>query len=234
MNKLSVIVPAYNEAPTIKEILRQILAVDFGVEFEVVVVDDCSTDGTYEIVQAFAAADGKDRVRALRKDYNSGKGHSIQKGLEVASGDVAVVQDADFEYDPREIPGLLEPIRRGEVDVVYGSRFLGVSRPDGMALPNFLANKFLTFLTNILYGCRLTDMETCYKLVRMDVLRSIELNANRFDFEPELTTKLVKKGIKIVEFPISYKGRSASEGKKIGARDFFVALKVLWRNLFIS
>lgn len=233
MKKLSIIVPAYNEAPTIKEILRQIGAVAYGADFEIVVVDDCSSDGTYEIVQEFAAENPQLSILSLRKDANGGKGHSIQKGTEIATGDVMVVQDADFEYDPQDIPKLLAPIVKGETDVVYGSRFLGVSRPEGMALPNYMANKFLTFLTNVLYGCKLTDMETCYKLLRMDVFRSIDLNANRFDFEPELTTKLVKKGIGIVEYPISYKGRSTDEGKKIGARDFFMALKVLWRNLFI-
>ncbi len=234
MTKLSIIIPAYNEAPTIREIVKKVLAVSFRVETEIIIIDDFSQDGTHALSEGLRA-DFPDRsIRILRNEKNRGKGLSIQRGLEVATGDIAVVQDADFEYDPAEIPKLLEPILQGRVSVVYGSRFLGVSRPSGMAFPNYVANVFLTWMTNVLYGSRLTDMETCYKLVKMDALRSIQLNADRFDFEPELTTKLIKKKIQILEIPISYHGRTSGEGKKIKARDFFIALKVLFRNLFQS
>lgn len=234
MKKLSIIIPAYNEAPTIREILRKVLAVQFRVDSEIVVIDDFSQDGTHSLTESICSEFPDRVIRVLRNEKNRGKGLSIQRGLEVAAGDIAVVQDADFEYDPAEIPKLLEPILEGRVSVVYGSRFLGVPRPSGMAFPNFIANKFLTWLTNVLYGARLTDMETCYKLVKMDVLRSIKLNADRFDFEPELTTKLLKKRIPILEMPITYHGRTSGEGKKIKARDFFIAVKVLFRNLFQS
>ncbi|MBU3759924.1 MAG: glycosyltransferase family 2 protein [Candidatus Omnitrophica bacterium] len=231
MKKLSIIIPAYNEAPTIREILRRVMAVSFPLESEVVIVDDHSQDGTREITESMCSEFPGRTIRVLRNEKNRGKGLSIQRGLEVATGDVAVVQDADFEYDPAEIPKLLKPILEGDFDAVYGSRFLGVARPSGMALPNFIANKFLTWLTNLLYGCRLTDMETCYKVVRMDALRAIKLNADRFDFEPEITTKLVKRRLRLLEMPISYSGRTSGEGKKIKARDFFIAVKVLFRNL---
>jgi len=232
MPTLSIIIPAYNEAPTIREIVRRVMQVPFGTDFEIIIVDDHSRDKTGEILRALKVEDTTGRIRVLSNEVNRGKGHSIQRGLEVASGEVVVVQDADFEYDPAELPGLLEPILKGGAAVVYGSRFLKARRPEGMALPNYIANVFLTGVTNLLYGCRLTDMETCYKLVRMDLIRSLGLRADRFDFEPEITTKLVKKGLRIKEMPISYSGRSASEGKKIKARDFFIALKVLFRNRF--
>ncbi len=232
--KLSVIIPAYNEAPTIEKLLGKVLAVSFAVPVEVVVIDDHSNDGTYELCERVKTQYPGREIKILRNEINRGKGLSIQRGLEVASGDIAVVQDADFEYDPAEIPGLLEPILQGKYSVVYGSRFLNSARPDGMALPNFLANKFLTWLTNIFYGASLTDMETCYKLIKMDVLRSLKLKADRFDFEPEVTTKIIKKKVAILELPISYHGRSAGEGKKIKARDFFIAIRVLLRNLFLS
>lgn len=233
MLKLSVVVPAYNEAPTIEKLLGKVLAVSFPVPVEIVVIDDHSTDLTHSLCEKVMTLNPGREIKLLRNEVNRGKGLSIQRGLEIASGDVVVVQDADFEYDPAEIPTLLEPILEGKVSVVYGSRFLNRSRPDGMALPNFIANKFLTWLTNILYGASLTDMETCYKLIKTDVLRSITLKADRFDFEPEVTTKILQKKLPIQELPISYHGRGAGEGKKIKARDFFIAIRVLLRNLFV-
>lgn len=234
MPLLSIIIPAYNEAPTIREIVARVFKVSFPADFEVIIVDDCSSDKTGEIIASMQREDSSGRLKTLRNRVNSGKGKSIQNGLGVAAGEVAVVQDADFEYDPSELPRLLEPLLKGERLAVYGSRFLGARRPEGMAFPNYVANVFLTWLTNLLYGCRLTDMETCYKLVRMDLLRSLHLNADRFDFEPEITTKLVRKGVSILEMPIRYTGRTASEGKKIKARDFFIAIRVLFRNLHAS
>jgi glycosyltransferase involved in cell wall biosynthesis len=228
--KLSIIIPAYNEARTIEEIVARVLAVAYPLDYELIIVDDHSKDGTDTILAQIRAQDKSGRVTVLRNPVNQGKGYSIQKGLEVAQGDIAVVQDADFEYDPSEIPKLVEPILKGEKDVVYGSRFLSARRPSGMAFPNYIANVFLTAFTNVLFGSRLTDMETCYKVVRMSVLRTLELNSSRFDFEPEITTKLLKKKVAILELPISYHGRTSSEGKKIKARDFFIALRVLLKN----
>jgi glycosyltransferase involved in cell wall biosynthesis len=232
--KLSIIIPAYNESRTIHEIIKRVMAVSYPVEYELIVCDDHSKDGTDAIVMEIQKADPSGRIQTLRNPTNRGKGYSIQKGLEIARGDIAIVQDADFEYDPSEIPRLLEPILNGGKDVVYGSRFLKARRPSGMAFPNYVANVFLTLLTNLLYGSRLTDMETCYKVVRMSVLRTIKLKSSRFDFEPEITTKLLKKRIEILELPISYHGRNASEGKKIKARDFFIAIQVLFKNLYSS
>lgn len=229
MKKISIIVPAYNEAPTIHELIKRILAVDFKIDYEIVIVDDCSRDQTPEIARLLGEKFAG-KIKVLRNEVNQGKGYSIQKGFQHASGDIVVVQDADFEYDPQEIPRLLRPILDGKTDVVYGSRFLGRGRPDGMAFPNYVANRFLTWLTNLLYGCNLTDMETCYKLVRREVLQSLNLTARRFDFEPEISSKLTLRKISILELPISYHGRTAAEGKKIKARDFFMAVEVLLKN----
>lgn len=231
VSKLSIIIPAYNEAKTIRQLVEKIWDVAFPVEYELIIVDDHSRDRTYRIIKILEEHDLTDRIKLFRNEVNRGKGHSITRALEHATGDIVVIQDADFEYDPGELPSLLEPLMDDpSLKVIYGSRFLNVSRPDGMAFPNFIANRFLTWMTNILYGGQLTDMETCYKLVRTDLLRSLKLSANRFDFEPEVTTKLLKRGIKIRELPISYHGRTASEGKKIKARDFFIAVWVLWAN----
>jgi glycosyltransferase involved in cell wall biosynthesis len=229
MKKISIIIPAYNEAPTIRQLVERILEVPFGIDYEIVIVDDHSQDQTHEIADALGR-ENLGKIKILHNDVNRGKGYSIQKGFLQASGDVVVVQDADFEYDPNEIPRLLKPILEGSAEVVYGSRFLGKGKPNGMAFPNYVANRFLTWLTNCLYGCKLTDMETCYKLVKRDVLASLNLTARRFDFEPEITSKLTLRGISILEMPISYQGRTAAEGKKIKARDFFMAIEVLFKN----
>ena len=229
MKKISIIVPAYNEAPTLRKLVQRILAVPFGIDYEIIIVDDRSVDQTHEIADALGR-DNLGKIKILHNDINRGKGYSIQKGFSQATGDVVIVQDADFEYDPNEIPRLLKPILDGEVQVVYGSRFLKGGRPDGMAFPNYIANRFLTWLTNCLYGCQLTDMETCYKLVKRDILASLDLTARRFDFEPEITSKLISRKISILELPITYHGRTAAQGKKIKARDFFIAVDVLFKN----
>lgn len=232
MSKLSIIIPAYNEARTIRRLVEKILATPFPTDFEVIIVDDHSKDRTYRIAKLLNERDLAKRIRLFRNDVNRGKGYSLQQGFRNVTGDIVVVQDADFEYDPAEIPGLMRPILEGHADVVYGSRFLGALRPQGMALANCVANHFLTFLTNLLYGARLTDMETCYKLIRADILKGLSLSARRFDFEPEITSQLLKMKVKIQELPISYHGRTASEGKKIKARDFFIAVWVLLRSRF--
>jgi len=232
MSKLSIIIPAYNEARTIRRLVEKILATPFSTDFEVIIVDDHSKDRTYRIAKILNERDLSQRIRLFRNDVNRGKGYSLQHGFQKVTGDIVVVQDADFEYDPAEIPKLMQPILEGCTDVVYGSRFLGALRPQGMAWANCLANHFLTFFTNLLYGSRLTDMETCYKLIRVNILKDLSLNARRFDFEPEITSQLLKKKVKIQELPISYHGRTASEGKKIKARDFFIAVWVLLANRF--
>ncbi len=230
MEKLSIIIPAYNEAPTLQQLVEKILKVSFPVPYEIILVDDHSRDRTYEIARLLNQQDTMGRIHVLRNEVNRGKGYSILRGLEQAQGDVIVVQDADFEYDPAELPRLLAPLLKGSAEVVYGSRFLGNRRPLGMALANYMANLFLTWLTNLLFRTRLTDMETCYKIIPAGLMKSLQLSASRFDFEPEITAKLAKKNIRITELPILYNGRTASEGKKIKARDFFMALQVLFTN----
>ncbi len=232
MEKLSILIPAYNEAPTLRQLVEKILAVRFPVPYEILIVDDHSQDRTQEIAQLLGSEHESGKIRVFRNEENRGKGYSILRGLEQAHGDVAVVQDADFEYDPAELPRLLEPLVKGETDVVYGSRFLGVRIPPGMAFPNYIANCFLTGVTNLLFGTRLTDMETCYKIIPTGLMRSLGLSARRFDFEPEVTAKLAKRKVRILELPITYHGRTAEEGKKIKARDFFMALGSLARNRF--
>jgi glycosyltransferase involved in cell wall biosynthesis len=228
--KLSVIIPTYNEGETVEEILRRVDEVVYPMAHEVVLVDDASSDGTYERQASLQEKAGGTQVRLYRNLINRGKGRSIRRGIQRATGDLIIIQDADTEYDPREIPRLLEPLLKGEAEVVYGSRFLKVPYPPGMAFPNWIANRFLTLLTNLLFGLRLTDMETCYKAFRAPLVKSLDLKANRFEFEPEITAILAKKRVPIKELPISYRGRTRGEGKKIRARDFFIAVMTLLRH----
>ena len=226
-HKLSIIVPAYNEAKTIRVIVEKILAVPFPIDYEILIIDDHSTDRTYRIAGILNKRDLSRRIRLFHNEINRGKGYCIRRGFLEAKGDVLVVQDADFEYDPAQIPALLAPILSGESQAVYGSRFLRTAWPTGMALPNCAANRLLTLMTNLLYGSRLTDMETCYKIIKKEVISDIRLKSQRFDFEPEITAALLKKGVSIIEFPIAYCGRTHKQGKKIKARDFFIALRTL-------
>lgn len=224
--KLSVIIPVYNERSTIEQILERVLAVP--LDKEVILVDDCSKDGSRDILKKIQ----KDNVRAVFHDVNKGKGAAIRTGIQYVTGDVVIIQDADLEYDPDEYLKLIEPIKTGKADVVYGSRFLGSTKK--MTLTHWLGNKILTITTNLLYGTKLSDMETCYKMVKATIIRSFRLRANRFDFEPEITAKLLKSGKKIVEIPISYEGRDWAEGKKITWRDGVVALWSLIKYRFID
>ncbi len=223
---LSVIVPVYNERATVAEIIRRMRRVGLPLELEIVVVDDGSTDGSDQVLAALQDS----TVKFIKQPVNRGKGAAIRAGLKAARGDLVLIQDADLEYDPDEWPRLLEPILKGKADVVYGSRFTG-ERKNMMPL-HWIGNRFLSVTTNILYATTLSDMETCYKLFRRRVLDGITLRANRFDFEPEVTAKVLRAGYRIYEVPISYAGREVTEGKKITWRDGFVALWTLVRCRF--
>jgi glycosyltransferase involved in cell wall biosynthesis len=225
--KLSVIIPVYNEKNTIKEILRRVQVMHLADE--IVIVDDGSTDGTRA---ELATLEGQGGVKILYHTANQGKGAAIRTGLQVVSGDVILIQDADLEYDPREYPNLLRPLEEGIADVVYGSRFLGGARRP-ILFWNMVANKILTLVTNVLYNNILTDMETGYKVFRRSVVEGMKLRARRFDFEPEFTAKILKRKVRVYEVPISFNPRDFSEGKKIRLHDAFEAMWALfWFRLF--
>ncbi len=229
--KLSIIVPVYDEKATVLEILDRVHEAPLPkqvTEKEVIVVDDGSTDGTSELL----AQAEKSGVVVLRHARNRGKGAAIGTALKRATGDIIIIQDADLEYDPRDYPHLLQPIIEKRVKVVYGSRFLGPRM--AMFFWHMLANKLLTFMTNILYDAILSDMETGYKAFRAEVLKDVPLRARRFDFEPEVTAKILKRGNRIYEVPISYFGREYREGKKIGLKDAFVAVWTLLKYRFVD
>lgn len=230
--KLSIIIPVYNEVATLEEVVDAVWAVelDEGIEKELVVVDDGSTDGSREIIQQMADA-GK--VVGLYQPQNKGKGAALERGFQAATGDILLVQDADLEYDPRDYPKLITPIIEGKAEVVYGSRFLGGPRK-AMLFWHMLGNKMLTLVTNMLYDSILSDMETCYKAFRADVIKPITIHSRRFDVEPEITAKVLKQGIRIYEVPISYNGREYWEGKKITWKDGFAALWTLVKYRFVD
>lgn len=226
MLKLSIIVPAFNEAPTLRQLVEKILAVPFQVEYEVLIVDDCSHDQTCEIANALGR-DFKNRVRVFRTETNQGKGFCIKKGFEHASGDYAIVQDADFEYNPQDIPLLLAPVLKGTAEVVFGSRFLKTKHPKGMAYPNWAANRLLTLITNLLYGVGLTDVYSCYKLIPLAWLKTFNLRRRGFESEAEILAKVLMRTRQISEVAVSYQGRTVKQGKKIKFGDFFLAIQVL-------
>jgi len=226
--ELSVIIPVYNEIKTIGEILRRVQAMDLA--HEIIVVDDGSTDGTSETLQEM---DHKGPVRVIFQEHNQGKGTAVRTGLQEATGDVILIQDADLEYDPREYPNLLRPLEEGIADVVYGSRFLGGARRP-ILFWNMVANKILTLVTNVLYNNILTDMETGYKVFRRQVISGMRLRARRFDFEPEFTAKVLKRKARIFEVPITFNPRDYSEGKKIKAKDAITALWTLVKYRFVD
>ena len=229
---LSVLMPIYNEARTLRAIVRSVLAAPCPMPIELICVDDGSSDRTPAILAELAAADP--RVRWFRHPQNRGKGAAVRTAIEHMAGDLALVQDADLEYDPADYPALLAPILEGHADAVFGSRFIfGHERKVGRFW-HTQANRCLTLISNVLNGMNLTDMETCYKVVRSDILRQIPLRSDRFGIEPELTTRLAQWGIRLYEVPISYHGRSAAEGKKIGWRDAVAALFLLLRLRFID
>jgi glycosyltransferase involved in cell wall biosynthesis len=227
--KVSVVIPCYNERETIEEIVRAVRA-SAVADLEIIVVDDCSTDGSREVIE--------ERLReiadvVIRHPENRGKGATLRSGFQAATGDIVLIQDADLEYDPQEYPLLLDPILTGKADVVYGSRFLG-GRPHRVVyFWHMVGNRFLTLLSNMLTNLNLTDMETCYKAFRREVLAEIVIEEDRFGFEPEITAKVAGSGCRVFEVGISYNGRTYEEGKKIGWRDGFRALYVIVKyNVF--
>jgi glycosyltransferase involved in cell wall biosynthesis len=222
---LSVVMPAYNESETIEEIIRRVLAVP--VRTQLIVVDDGSKDGTRDILARLERELG---FTVVLQPGNQGKGAALRRGFEEVRGDIVVIQDADLEYSPEEFPALIELIADGRADVVYGSRFLGRHRV--FLFTHYLGNRVLTLITNVLYNTMLTDMETCYKVMRTEVLRSMTLHSDGFGIEPELTAKIFKRGYRVYELPISYDGRGYEEGKKITWRDGVVALWVLLKYRF--
>jgi glycosyltransferase involved in cell wall biosynthesis len=226
--KLSIIMPVYNERDTLEEIVRQVL--DTGLVHEIVMVDDGSTDGSRKVMKQW---EDDDTVRVILQEKNRGKGSAVRAGFEAATGDIYLIQDADLEYDPRDYKDLIRPIEENRADVVYGSRFMGKPARK-MYFWHRLGNFLLTMLTNVLYNLDLSDMETCYKAFRADVVRDIPLHARRFEFEPEITAKVAKRGCRLVEVGISYYGREFDQGKKITGWDAIPAMWTLIKYRFVD
>jgi len=222
--KLSVVIPVYNEKKSLLEIIHRVRSVP--IEKEIILVDDFSTDGTRDLLHDLE----RQEFKVLYHEKNKGKGAALRTGFQHATGEFVIVQDADLEYDPNDYSKLLQPIVDGKADVVYGSRFSG--HRSNMTSLHTLGNLFLTWITNVFYRTSITDMETCYKLFRRETIQGIRIECNRFNFEPEVTAKLLKRGLRIVEVPISYSGRSFSEGKKITWRDGFSAVWTLIKYRF--
>ena len=228
MEKITVLIPVYNEVNTLEEILKKVEDASFcKLKKEIILIDDCSTDGTKDLYPKF---EGKYKI--LYHEKNQGKGAALRTGFEAATGDIVVIQDADLEYDPVDYEPLIQLILDGKADVCYGSRLSGGKPSRSFMFHHLLGNKFLSLLTNILYGSTLTDMETCYKAFRREFIKDIKIKSDRFDFEPEITAKVLKKGARLYELPISYYGREFAEGKKITWRDGIHAIIALVKFRF--
>jgi glycosyltransferase involved in cell wall biosynthesis len=227
--KLSIIIPCYNEKDTIREIVQAVRAAPVAKK-EIIIIDDCSTDGTRDILQSEIVPLVE---MVIFHDVNKGKGAALRTGIRAATGDIVIIQDADLEYDPREYPLVIEPILQGKADVVYGSRFMGGRPHRVLFFWHYMGNKFLTSLSNMFTDLNLTDMETCYKAFRREIIQSVHIEEDRFGFEPEITAKVAKMEVRLYEVGISYYGRSYAEGKKIGWRDGLRAIYcILKYNLF--
>lgn len=228
MQKVSILIPVYNEVSTLNEIIKKVEDADFcGLEKEIILIDDYSTDGTKELYKDLP-------YKVLYHDYNQGKGAALRTGFKEASGDIIVIQDADLEYDPVDYAPLVKLIIDGKADVCYGSRLSGGKPSRSFMFTHLLGNKFLSLLTNLLYGSTLTDMETCYKAFKAEFIKGIEIKSDRFDFEPEITAKVLKRGARLYELPVSYYGREFSEGKKITWKDGIHAIIALIKYRFVD
>ncbi|MFZ2664554.1 MAG: glycosyltransferase family 2 protein [Patescibacteria group bacterium] len=225
--KLSVVIPCYNEENTVEKIVELVKSVD-GIDKEIIIVDDASKDGTVDILKNIERK--YPDIKVIYKEVNKGKGDTLRLGFQHTTGDYVIIQDADLEYDPQDYKKLLRALEEEKVDVIYGSRFSGSY--EKMSTLHYFGNKFLTLVTNLLFGVMLTDMETCYKLMPGDFVRKLNIKSSRFEFEPEITAKILKSGLKIKEVPISYKGRAFSEGKKITWKDGFNAVYSLIKFKF--
>jgi glycosyltransferase involved in cell wall biosynthesis len=229
---LSIVVPVYNEVRTVRSVIERLIAIDLPVAREIIVVNDGSTDGTREALAEFESRipNPESRVRVIHVEQNAGKGAAIRRGFNEANGTIVAIQDADLELDPQQLSTLVAPILRAEAEVVYGSRFLA-GRPPAPWI-TIAANRALTTATNVLFGSSITDMETCYKIMRTEVARSLQLDANRFDIEPQITARVLRRGHRIHELPVKFEPRSRAQGKKIGWRDGVRAIEVLFKERF--
>lgn len=228
MQKITILIPVFNEVSTLKQILEKVENADFcGLEKEIILIDDCSYDGTKDIYPTLS-------YKVLYHDVNMGKGAALRTGFKEATGDIIIIQDADLEYDPIDYKDLIKLIIDGKADVAYGTRLNGGKPSRAFMFHHLLGNKLLTFITNVLYNTTLTDMETCYKAFKADFIKGIEIKSNRFDFEPEITAKVLKKGARLYELPISYYGREYAEGKKITWKDGFHAIWALVKYRFVD
>lgn len=230
--RISILIPVYNEVRFLVTLLDRVEAVDFcGLTKEIILVDDGSTDGTRDLLKPYEEKPG---YKVVYHPKNMGKGAALRTAIEMASGDILAIQDADLEYDPQDYPPLIQLIVDNQADVVYGSRLSGTTINDTFAGLHYFGNKLLTMATNVLYQTQITDMETCYKAFRADVLKGVKIRANRFDFEPEITAKILKQKVRLLEAPISYQGRDFHEGKKITWRDGMVAVWTLLKYRFVD
>ena len=227
MKKISILIPVYNEKDSLIDLIKKVEEIDFGLEKEIILVDDFSTDGTKELYANISH-------KVLYHEVNQGKGAALKTGLKEATGDIIIIQDADLEYNPQDYLPLVELIKDNKYDVVYGSRFLNRDNNKRFLILSFIANKTLTLITNILFRAKLTDMETCYKAFKKDFIKNIDIKSNRFDFEPEITAKVLKQKLRFTELPITYNGRAFDEGKKITWKDGLQAIFTLIKYRFMD